>query len=559
MTGNGCSLDSLRFINRFSRELPADPVTDNYCRQVSGAIFSRVQPTPVKAPALVALSDEVAAIIGLSAAGCDQSRLARVLSGNEVLAAMDPHASVYGGHQFGHWAGQLGDGRAINLGEVLGPDDKAWTLQLKGAGATPYSRQADGRAVLRSSVREFLCSEAMHHLGVPTTRALSLVQTGDTVVRDMFYDGHAKAEPGAIVCRVAPSFVRFGHFELLAARGDLTLLETLLTFVIGTDQPELGARLRDSSPAVRKEIYLDWFTQVCRSTRDMITHWMRVGFVHGVMNTDNMSVLGLTIDYGPYGWIDDYDPDWTPNTTDAGQRRYRFGQQAAVARWNLYQLANALNPVIQDADALQSILQTLPASFDNARQTMMAQKLGLSDAALTHPRFADLLEGLERLLCSQRIDMTIFYRCLIGFACQQDTDADPGEESLARAAGPAIYPPGTDDPVDGHGDVAPHASNLSLFQDWERLYRQFLQIPAFNITNRRATMSAANPAFVLRNYLVQQAIDLLEQGDRSEFDTLQRLLRQPCETLSGADKRFAARRPVWANNRAGCSMLSCSS
>ncbi len=561
MTGKPCGLDKLRFCNRFSRELPADPITDNYCRQVSGAIFSRVQPTPVKAPALVALTDEVAELIGLSAADCDQTRLARVLSGNEILTGMDPHASVYGGHQFGHWAGQLGDGRAINLGEVLGPDDKTWTLQLKGAGATPYSRQADGRAVLRSSVREFLCSEAMYHLGVPTTRALSLVQTGDSVVRDMFYDGHAKAEPGAIVCRVAPSFVRFGHFELLAARGDLSLLETLLNFVITTDQPALGARLREGGPAERKGIYLDWFTQVCHATRDMIVHWTRVGFVHGVMNTDNMSVLGLTIDYGPYGWIDDYNPDWTPNTTDAEQRRYRFGQQAAVARWNLYQLANALYPVIQDADALQAILHTLPTSFGNARQAMMAQKLGLSHEALSHPLYGDLLDGLERLLCSQPIDMTIFYRCLIEFACQHETDADaePGAVSLARSVAPALYPSETNGSADAHGNAVPDANNLPLFRDWEILYRQFLQIPAFNTANRRATMSAANPAFVLRNYLVQQAIDLLEQGDRTEFDTLQRLLRQPYDTLSAADKRFAARRPAWANNRAGCSMLSCSS
>lgn len=559
MTGDAFGLDQLRFINRFSRELPADPVTDNYCRQVSGALFSRVLPTPVSAPELLAVADEVAALVGLSEADCDPERLARVLSGNEILPGMDPHASVYGGHQFGHWAGQLGDGRAINLGEVLGANDKAWTLQLKGAGATPYSRQADGRAVLRSSVREFLCSEAMHHLGVPTTRALSLVLSGDTVVRDMFYDGHPRAEPGAIVCRAAPSFVRFGHFELLAVRGDLNLLETLLNFVIGTDQPELAQRLSKGSDSERKNLYLDWFAQVCQSTQDMIVHWMRVGFVHGVMNTDNMSVLGLTIDYGPYGWIDDYNPDWTPNTTDAGQRRYRFGQQAAVARWNLFQLANALYPLIQDASALQSILQALPASYENAWQTMMAQKLGLSAGALAHPQFIELLDGLEGLLCCQPIDMTIFYRCLIEFACGNEPDNTPVDTSLAGIIAPAVYPPETAGASsdDARGEL--DEENLFLFNSWEALYRQFLRTSAFKPIDRRATMSAANPAFVLRNYLVQQAIDLLEQGDRSEFDSLQRLLRQPYDILSAADKRFAARRPEWANNRAGCSMLSCSS
>ncbi|MBG3852707.1 YdiU family protein, partial [Xanthomonas hortorum pv. carotae] len=230
---------------------------------------------------------------------------------------MQPWAVNYGGHQFGHWAGQLGDGRAISLGEAIGVDGGRYELQLKGAGPTPYSRGADGRAVLRSSIREFLCSEAMHHLGVPTTRALSLVTTGDAVVRDMFYDGRPQREPGAIVCRVAPSFIRFGNFELPSARGDSALLRQWADFTIARDFPELKG--------AGENLYAAWFAQVCERTAVMVAHWMRVGFVHGVMNTDNMSILGLTIDYGPYGWVDDYDPDWTPNTTDAQGRRYRFG------------------------------------------------------------------------------------------------------------------------------------------------------------------------------------------------------------------------------------------
>ncbi len=549
LTGNSSGLDRLRFSNRFSRQLPADSIDENFCRQVSGALFSRVQPTPVKAPSLLALSVDVAELIGLSAADCDQQQLARILSGNELLPGMDPHASVYGGHQFGNWAGQLGDGRAINLGEVIGPGEKAWTLQLKGAGPTPFSRQADGRAVLRSSVREFLCSEAMHYLGVPTTRALSLVLTGDRVVRDMFYDGNPKAEPGAIVCRVAPSFVRFGHFELLAARGDLNLLETLLNFVISTDHPDLATRLSESDKDARRVIYLDWFARVCRSTQDMVTHWMRVGFVHGVMNTDNMSVLGLTIDYGPYGWIDDYNPDWTPNTTDEGQRRYRFGQQAAVARWNLFQLANALNPVIQDAETLQSMLNAMPAEFERARKEMMAGKLGLPAAAVEHPSFDELLGGLERLLCSQAIDMTIFYRCLIEYACQHDSSP----VSLIDVISPALYP------LAGSDRTGVVPENRPLFRDWQESYQTFLLQFAADSDSRRANMRAANPEFVLRNYLVQQAIDGLEQGDRTEFDSLLRLLKQPYTDLAEADQRFAARRPDWARQRAGCSMLSCSS
>jgi uncharacterized protein YdiU (UPF0061 family) len=556
LTGKARALEQLRFINRFTRELPADPVTGNYCRQVSNALFSSVNPTPVSAPRLVAITPEVAEQIGLNLANCDDARLASVLSGNELLDGMQPYAMAYGGHQFGHWAGQLGDGRAINLGEVLAPDQSTWTLQLKGAGPTPYSRQADGRAVLRSSVREFLCSEAMHHLGVPTTRALSLVLTGDTVVRDMFYDGHPKAEAGAVVCRVSPSFVRFGHFELPAARGDMALLEKLLHFVISTDRPDLAGSLSGSDAAGRRSIYLDWFAGVCESTQHMILQWMRVGFVHGVMNTDNMSVLGLTIDYGPYGWIDDYNPDWTPNTTDAEQRRYRFGQQPAVARWNLYQLANAIYPLIKDADALQAILDGLPEAYDNARLPMQAAKLGLPEEATRHPDFPALLADLERLLRCQPVDMTIFYRKLIDYACQVDSATGPEQSdwrSLTEVISPAFYPVAD---ADSHGVVA---ANLTIFQHWEQSYRQFLRAFALNATDRRARMSAANPAFVLRNYLVQQAIDGLEQGDSHEFDRLLHLLRQPYDNLTGQDQRFGARRPAWASNRAGCSMLSCSS
>src|SRR6478672_9626857 len=301
-------MDHLRFDNRFVRELPGDGVAGPGVRQVEGALWSSVQPEPVPAPRLLAWSREMAGLLGFSEAEVQSPAFAEVFAGNRLLPAMQPYAGNYGGHQFGHWAGQLGDGRAITLGEVIARDGSRQELQLKGAGLTPYSRTADGRAVLRSSVREFLCSEAMHHLGVPTTRALCLVGTGDDVVRDMFYDGHPKAEPGAIVCRVAPSFIRFGHFELPYARGDVDLLRRLADFCIARDFPELDGE--------GEALYARWFDAVCERTAAMVAHWMRVGFVHGVMNTDNMSILGLTIDYGPYGWIDDFDPNWTPNTTD---------------------------------------------------------------------------------------------------------------------------------------------------------------------------------------------------------------------------------------------------
>ena len=398
----GHTLDTLPFDNRFTRGLPADPIAENYRRQVPGACYSRVQPVQVPKPKLVAFAREVSSELGLDEETCHSEEFAQVFAGNRVLEAMDPYATCYGGHQFGSWAGQLGDGRAINLGETVNGESRRWALQLKGAGPTPYSRTADGLAVLRSSVREFLCSEAMYHLGVPTTRALCLVTTGDEVIRDMFYDGNPKSEPGAIVCRVSPSFTRFGSFEIFTARRELDVLKQLLDYTVRVDFPHLG------EPSV--ETYAALFEEVCRTTAEMIVHWMRVGFVHGVMNTDNMSILGLTIDYGPYGWLEDYDPNWTPNTTDAGGRRYRFGHQSQIALWNLFQLANALAPLMEKVEPLQTALDRYPEEYNSAWQEMMAQKLGLD--AFDRETDAELVSELLEILQFIETDMTIFFRKL---------------------------------------------------------------------------------------------------------------------------------------------------
>ncbi|WP_241544332.1 protein adenylyltransferase SelO, partial [Xanthomonas translucens] len=391
----------LRLDNRFTAELPGDPERGPRLREVLGALWSEVAPTPVAAPQLLAHSREVAAMLGFSEQEVLAAQFAEVFAGNALYPGMRPYAANYGGHQFGHWAGQLGDGRAIALGEALGADGRRWELQLKGAGRTPYSRGADGRAVLRSSIREFLCSEAMHHLGVPTTRALSLVASGERVVRDMFYDGHPRAEPGAVVCRVAPSFVRFGSFELPAARGDTALLRQLADFVIDRDFP----RLRTCGASR----YADWFGEVCARTATMVAQWMRVGFVHGVMNTDNMSILGLTIDYGPYGWIDDYDPDWTPNTTDAQGRRYRFGTQPQIAYWNLTRLAQALAPLFADVAPLQAGLARFRDTYAQAERDSAAAKLGLAECGAAD---LALLQDLLHLLQQGEVDMTLWFRGL---------------------------------------------------------------------------------------------------------------------------------------------------
>ena len=516
----------LDFDNAFVRELPGDPEAAPTVRQVHGAFYSRVQPTPVPAPRLLAHSAEMAARLGLSEADVTAPEFAQVFGGNALLAGMQPYAANYGGHQFGHWAGQLGDGRAITLGETINAAGERWELQLKGAGPTPYSRTADGRAVLRSSIREFLCSEAMHHLGVPTTRALSLVATGEDVVRDLFYDGHAKPEPGAIVCRVAPSFIRYGNFELPAARGDIALLRRLVDFCIRRDFPQLQGQ--------GETLYADWFSHVCERTAVMIAHWMRVGFVHGVMNTDNLSILGLTIDYGPYGWVDNFDLDWTPNTTDAQHRRYRFGQQPQVAYWNLGRLAGALSPLFASAEHLQAALQRYLEVYAAADRDNTARKLGLREC-----RDEDLMlmQDLQGLLTTAEVDMTIFFRAL--------SEVDLAAPSLQPLQA-AFY------------DQARRDATAPQFLQWLARYVARVREDALPPADRRARMYAANPRFVLRNYLAQQAIDRAEQGDAGGVVELLDVMRRPYDDQPGRET-FAQRRPEWARNRAGCSMLSCSS
>lgn len=515
-----------RFDNAFVRDLPGDPESGSRLRQVEGALYSRVEPTAVAAPSLLAYSAEMAASLGFSEADLASPEFARVFGGNALLDGMQPFAANYGGHQFGNWAGQLGDGRAISLGEVINDAGERWELQLKGAGRTPYSRGADGRAVLRSSLREFLCSEAMHHLGVPTTRALSLVGTGDAVVRDMFYDGHAAPEPGAIVCRVAPSFIRFGNFELPASRGDTGLLRQLVDFTIRRDFPELQGD--------GEALYAAWFREVCERTATMVAHWMRVGFVHGVMNTDNMSILGLTIDYGPYGWIDNYDPDWTPNTTDAQRRRYRFGQQANVAWWNLSRLAGALAPLFESLAPLQAGLDHYAASWAAAECANTAAKLGLLEC---RDDDVALMQSLQALMQQAEIDMTLWFRGL--------AEVDPLAPTLAPMA-------------DAFYDDAKRSGAQPELDSWLASYAARLADDPQTPAQRRERMNRVNPRYVLRNYLAQQAIDQATQGDVSAIHELLEVMRHPYDDQPGREA-YASRRPDWARRKAGCSMLSCSS
>jgi len=530
-------MNKLFFNNRLIDNLRADPQTDNYCRSVENAAYSFVSPTKTRAPKLLAVTQDLAAQLGFSIQAIRSAEFTQVMTGNHLLPGMQSYALCYGGHQFGQWAGQLGDGRAINLGELVTPLGNR-TLQLKGAGKTPYSRSADGLAVLRSSIREFLCSEAMFHLGIPTTRALSLCLTGEEVLRDKMYDGHPAFEPGAIVCRVSPSFLRFGSFQLPASRGDEQLLTQLAQHCIKTD----FSHLLRADKQFTAQTYLAWFREVCDRSSAMIVHWMRVGFVHGVMNTDNMSIIGETIDYGPYGWIDDFDLNWTPNTTDVHEKRYRFGNQSQITQWNLFQLANAIFPLIGDAEPLQAILSDYAINYQKSWSAMMAEKLGFrsyqgqSDLAIFH--------SLEKLLATVATDMTIFYRLLA--TLPNELDLQSQDQWLALFT-PCYY------------DYSKLDNEyMQAFTLWLAAYLERINADGLTQSERAQKMNRVNPKYVLRNYLAQQAIELAEKGDFSEILKLQMILKNPYQEQP-EHQDYAKKRPDWARNKIGCAMLSCSS
>ncbi len=536
------SLAGLRWDDGFVRALPGAPDGGPGSRQVPGACWAAVAPTPVPAPRLLAWSDDAAALLGFTAPPADRAATAQVLGGNQLVPGMRPFALGYGGHQFGSWAGQLGDGRALTLGEVIGPSGR-WEVQLKGAGPTPYSRRADGRAVLRSSLREFLCSEAMHHLGVPTTRALALVATGAEVVRDMFYDGRPRAEPGAIVTRLAPTFVRFGNFQLHAWREEPRLLAALVEHVVTTHFPTLGP------PGATT--YAAWFAEVARRTAITIAHWMRVGFIHGVMNTDNMSILGVTLDYGPYGWLDPFDPDFTPNTTDFATGRYRFAHQPGVAQWNLAQLARALRGLIDDR-ALTAGLEVYRLTFARAYRQAMVGKLGLTWGGAAAPDGApdgddegdeQLWRDALALLARVETDFTLAFRAL--GAIDLDGAAGRADAALVAPLTEAFYQP-------------PAPAVVEAWAAWLRRYAARAAREPGGEAARRARIAATNPAFVPRNYLAQRAIDAATAGDLAPLERLLAAARAPYDDVPELAE-LRARRPEWARDAPGCAALSCSS
>jgi len=450
-------------------------------------------------------------LLGLDPAELAHQDFVDVFTGNQVPARAKPLAAVYSGHQFGHWAGQLGDGRAILLGELRGPDGPI-ELQLKGAGMTPYSRMGDGRAVLRSSIREFLCSEAMAALGIPTTRALMVTGSQQRVMRE-------GVESAAVVTRMAPSFVRFGSFEHWHYRNKPEELKILADYVIRNFYPELE---REAHP------YLALLREVTLRTARMIAHWQAVGFMHGVMNTDNMSILGLTLDYGPFGFMDAFDVDHICNHTDQGGR-YSYANQVPVGHWNCYALANALLPLIGDNDAAQAVLDLYVDAYGEKFDALMHGKLGL---ATTREEDRALFDELFKLMQANHVDFTLFFRRL------GDLRLDlPAADVLAADA------PLRDLFLDRPG-----------FDAWALGYRARLRQEGSVDGLRRLAMHKINPKYVLRNYLAQVAIEKAQQGDYSEVHKLLAVLEQPFDEQP-ENESYAAPPPDWASHLE----VSCSS
>ena len=476
-------LESLTFDNGFAR-LPE-------------AYYSRVCPTPVPDPYLVCYSPEALALLDLDASEMTRPELIETLAGNRLLPGMDALAALYAGHQFGHYVPQLGDGRAILLGEVRNAAGEGWEVQLKGAGRTPYSRGGDGRAVLRSSIREFLCSEAMHALGIPTTRALCIVGSNRPVYRE-------DEETAALVTRLAPSFVRFGSFEVFYYRNEVESIKHLADYVIARYYPELTT-LADPYP--------EFLRQVALRTADLMAQWQAMGFSHGVMNTDNMSILGLTLDYGPFGFLDAFDPGYVCNHSDTGGR-YAFDQQPDVAAWNITKLAQALVPLMS-VETASSAISEYPQVFGKSYLERMAAKFGLALGGDTVSLVMDALQ----LLAQNRVDYTIFLRRLCNFDSADCASNAPLRDLFLDRTG---------------------------FDAWAAHYAAALRQQGSRDAERGQAMRAVNPKYILRNHLAEIAIRrAADERDYSEVNRLHALLTRPFDEQPECEA-YAAEPPDWA-------------
>lgn len=504
----------------FTKIFPGDFSGNTIQRNTPKVLFSTVEPVGFENPELIIFNEKLSEEIGLGKFNEDDLNF---LAATHLPENIKTYATAYAGHQFGNWAGQLGDGRAILAGEIINEAEEKNEIQWKGAGATPYSRHADGRAVLRSSVREYLMSEAMHHLGIPTTRALSLCFTGEEVVRDMMYSGNPQKEKGAVVVRTAESFLRFGHFELMSAQKEIKTLTELTDFTIKNYFKSITSQ--------GEQKYKDFFSEVCTKTADLMVDWFRVGFVHGVMNTDNMSVLGLTIDYGPYSMMDEYNLNFTPNTTDLPGRRYAFGKQGQISQWNLWQLANALFPLIKDEIFLEETLNSYGNYFWEAHDKMLCRKFGFDEFKKEDEEFFINWQGLMQEL---QFDYTLFFNLL--------------------------------EKLDSISDIKTEFQNISygfLVDVKVRKLEDFIQNYLIRLKNNTISkedsldlMKNANPKFLLRNYLLFECIEEINNGKTEMLQKLTKALENPYEEIS---PEFSVKRPTGYDDISGCSMLSCSS
>jgi uncharacterized protein YdiU (UPF0061 family) len=600
------TLESLRFDNVAVRSLPVDPVEDNYIRAVKNACWSKVEPQPVTAPRLVSYSTPCLALLDVTPDQMTRTDAAEYFSGNRLFPGAMPHAHCYCGFQFGAFSGQLGDGAAMYLGEVVNSKGERWELQFKGAGKTPYSRSADGRKVLRSSIREYLCSEAMAGLGVPTTRAAALVTSDTLVQRDVMYNGNVINERASIVTRVAPTFIRFGSFEVCKgvdgttgrsgpSAGNTELLRQLLNYVTDSFFPE-ATGYPEGSP----ERALAMFKEVVRSTAELVAAWQCVGFTHGVLNTDNLSILGLTIDYGPYGFMEHFDPDFVPNGSD-GTGRYRYRDQPQMCRWNLEKLTEALEPLLPLALS-QPSLTLFNSTYQTARARRLRQKLGLAEE---RPEDAALFESLFDTMKATSVDFTGLFRLLSDFdgtpASAEDTarnlakacaTPDALAASMRRAvviSAPRIqesslrelYKMAREQPdqialrfgappeaileelegemrklenlkaaservkqLEGMSSEMKAESDAVTWREWLDKYGQRLASETHRShAERKVAMDAVNPSFVLRNWVAQQAIQLAEAGDYSGVNDVLSKLENPFESDKGEE---SFRPPDWA-------------
>ena len=480
---------------------------DNSYARLPEVFSAKVNPTPFETtPFLVSANRSAMELLDLDPREATRPEFAGVFGGSLLVPGMEPLAMLYSGHQFGVYVPQLGDGRAILLGEVKNERGERWDLHLKGAGMTPFSRDGDGRSVLRSAIREYLCCEAMHGLGISTTRALCLIGSDDKVYRE-------QVETGATIVRMAPSHVRFGTFEIFYYRKQHEHLQRLADYVIETHFPDF---------AQAADKYVRFFADVVERTAKLIAQWQAVGWAHGVLNTDNMSILGLTLDYGPYGFMDDYDPGFICNHSDHNGR-YAFNQQPYIGLWNLSCLAQTLLP-LAPKEALKAALDGYQTTVDRHYHDHMRAKLGLMEE---HGEDEALLQELKSLMVGSRVDYTIFWRELGTFS------SNPGAKNER---------------------LREHFLNAERFDAWAGQYRERLQHEGSRDEERRARMDRVNPKYILRNYLAQGAIEKAQQKDYSEIDRLLTLLQHPYAEQAGMDA-YAAPPPNWGKHIS----VSCSS